>query len=151
LGEVQDQISKTHAFAFIDHLEYITPLYVDYRPGEAIGKILRKMPSGHYNTDLGYSLKNFTEAFFDTIDSRTTFLIVGDGRNNFNDPRLDLFRDITRRSRYTLWFNPEPLALWGSGDSDILKYQPHCNQIFQVSNLSQLAAAIDRMLVSNFS
>ena len=151
LGEVQDQISKTHAFAFIDHLEYITPLYVDYRPGEAIGKILRKMPSGHYNTDLGYSLKNFTEAFFDTIDSRTTFLIVGDGRNNFNDPRLDLFRNITRRSRYTLWFNPEPLALWGSGDSDILKYQPHCNQIFQVSNLSQLAAAIDRMLVSNFS
>ena len=151
LGEVQDQISKTHAFAFIDHLEYITPLYVDYRPGEAIGKILRKMPSGHYNTDLGYSLKNFTEAFFDTIDSRTTFLIVGDGRNNFNDPRLDLFRDITRRSRYTLWFNPEPLALWGSGDSDILKYQPHCNHIFQVSNLSQLAAAIDRMLVSNFS
>ena len=151
LGEVQDQISKTHAFAFIDHLEYITPLYVDYRPGEAIGKILRQMPSGHYNTDLGFSLKNFTEEFFNTVASRTTFLIVGDGRNNFNDPRADLLRDISRRSRYTLWFNPEPLALWGSGDSDIPKYQPHCKQMFQVSNLTQLASAIDHLLVSNFT
>jgi uncharacterized protein with von Willebrand factor type A (vWA) domain len=150
LGEIQDQISKTHAFAFIDHLEYITPLYADYQPGEAIGKILHQMPSGHYNTDLGYSLKNFMDEFYDTVDSRTTFLIVGDGRNNFNDPRVDLFRDIAHRSRYTLWFNPEPLALWGSGDSDILKYQPHCKQVFQVSNLTQLAAAIDHLLVSNF-
>ena len=151
LGEIQDQISKTHAFAFIDHLEYITPLYGDYRPGEAIGKILRQMPSGYYNTDLGYSLKNFSDEFFGTIDSRTTFLIVGDGRNNFNDPRVDLFRDIARRSRYTLWFNPEPFALWGSGDSDILKYQPHCKQVVQVSNLTQLASAIDHLLVSNFT
>jgi uncharacterized protein len=151
LGEIQDQVSKTHAFAFIDHLEYISPLYVDYRPGEAIGKILRQMPSGHYNTDLGFSLKNLNDDYLDTIDSRTTFLVVGDGRNNYNDPRLDLFKQIARRSRFTVWFNPEPVALWGSGDSDILKYQPHCQQVFQVANLAQLAVAIDRILVSNFS
>ncbi len=151
LGEIQDQVSKTHAFAFIDHLEYISPLYVDYRPGEAIGKILHQMPSGHYNTDLGFSLENFNEEYIDTVDSRTTFLVLGDGRNNYNDPRLDLFRDISRRSRYTIWFNPEPVALWGSGDSDMLKYEPLCKQVFQVSNLSQLAAAIDQLLVSNFS
>ncbi len=151
LGEIQDQVSKTHAFAFIDHLEYISPLYVDNQPGEAISKILRQMPSGHYNTDLGFSLENFTSEYYDTLDSRTTFLVLGDGRNNYNDPRVELFRDIARRSRYTIWFNPEPLALWGSGDSDMLKYQPHCKQVVQVSNLSQLASAIDHLLVSNFT
>ncbi len=151
LGEIQDQVSKTHAFAYIDHLEYISPLYTDYRPGEVIGKILHQMPSGHYNTDLGYSLENFNEEYMDTVDGRTTFLVLGDGRNNYNDPRLDLFRDISRRSRYTIWFNPEPVALWGSGDSDMLKYEPLCRQVFQVSNLAQLAAAIDQLLVSNFT
>jgi uncharacterized protein with von Willebrand factor type A (vWA) domain len=151
LGEIQDQVSKTHAFAFIDHLEYISPLYVDFRPSEVIGKILHQMPSGHYNTDLGYSLENFTEEYMDTVDSRTTFLVLGDGRNNYNDPRLDIFRDISRRSRYTIWFNPEPVSLWGSGDSDMLKYEPLCRQVFQVSNLAQLATAIDQLLVSNFS
>jgi len=151
LGEVQDQISKTHAFAFIDHLEYITPLYIDNQPGEAIAKILRQMPSGHYNTDLGLCLDNFIDQYFDTVDSRTTFLILGDGRNNYNEPRTELFRDIARRSRYTIWFNPEPATLWGTGDSDMLKYQPHCKQVVQVSNLTQLASAIDHLLVSNFS
>jgi hypothetical protein len=151
LGEVQDQVSKTHAFAFIDHLEYISPLYVTSQPGEAISKILRQMPSGHYNTDLGFSLENFIGEYFDTVDSRTTFLILGDGRNNYNDPRLELFRDIARRSRYTIWFNPEPAALWGSGDSDILKYQPLCKQVVQVSNLAQLTTAIDHLLVSSFT
>ncbi len=151
LGEIQDQVSKTHAFAYIDHLEYISPLYVDYRPGEAISKILRQMPSGHYNTDLGFTLENFNEEYMNTVDSRTTFLVLGDGRNNYNDPRTDLFRDIARRSRYTIWFNPEPVALWGSGDSDMLKYEPMCRQVFQVSNLAQLASAIDQLLVSNFT
>jgi uncharacterized protein with von Willebrand factor type A (vWA) domain len=37
----------------------------------------------YYNTDLGYSL---VSPILDTVDSRTTFLIVGDGRNNYNDP-----------------------------------------------------------------
>jgi uncharacterized protein len=146
LGAIQDQVSKTHAFAFIDHLEYITPLFVDHQPGEAISGILRHMPSGHYNTDLGFSLSNFNDDYLDTLDGHTTFLIVGDGRNNFNDPRLDIFRQLARRARSTLWFNPEPLALWGTGDSDMLKYYPACQQVFQVSNLDQLATAIDHML-----
>jgi uncharacterized protein len=61
LYSVQDQISKTHAFAFIDHLEYISTYFQGKQPHEAIPEVLKLMPSGHYNTNLGYSLENFSQ------------------------------------------------------------------------------------------
>lgn len=146
LYEMQDQISKTYAFAYIDHLEYISPDFQKRVVREAVRNVLRRMPPGHYNTDLGYGLQNFTEQYLDTIDGRSTFIIVGDGRNNYNDPRLDLFQEISRRSRRTIWLNPETPALWGSGDSDMLRYFPYCDQVFQAGTLAELSAAIDHLL-----
>jgi len=147
LNAIQDQISKTHAFAFIDHLEYISPYFERQDPSEAVRSILYQMPSGHYNTDLGTSLDKFVKEYMNTIDSRSTFIIVGDGRNNYNDPRTELFQRVARRSRNTIWLNPEPMGLWGTGDSDMLKYTPYCGRTFQVSNLAQLASAVDQLLL----
>jgi uncharacterized protein with von Willebrand factor type A (vWA) domain len=147
LYSIQDQVSKTHAFAFIDHLEYISEFFNSKQPQQAVTDILQRMPSGHYNTDLGFSLDNFASDFMDTVDHRTTFIVVGDGRNNFNDPSLEIFRRIARRSRHTIWLNPEEMSMWGRGDSDMLKYAPLCGKVFQVGNLTQLADAVDHMLL----
>lgn len=147
LYELQDQVSKTHAFSFIDHLEYITPDFQGNRANEAIQQVLTRMPPGYYSTDLGYSLQNFTDRYIDTIDHRTTLIVVGDGRNNYNDPRLDIFKQMARRSRRTLWLNPEMPMLWGSGDSDMLEYAPLCDVVLQVSTLSELTAAVDQLLI----
>lgn len=146
LYEMQDQISKTHAFAYIDHLEYISPDFRRREVREAVRDVLRRMPPGHYNTDLGFGLQNFTDHYLDTVDQRSTFIIVGDGRNNYNDPRLDLFQEITRRSRRTIWLNPETSALWGTGDSDMLRYFPYCDQVFQAGTLAELSSAVDHLL-----
>lgn len=147
LYELQDQVSKTHAFSFIDHLEYITPDFQGNRANEAVQQVLTRMPPGYYSTDLGYSLQNFTDKYIDTIDHRTTLIVVGDGRNNYNDPRLDIFKQMARRSRRTLWLNPEMPMLWGSGDSDMLEYAPLCDVVLQVSTLSELTAAVDQLLI----
>ena len=149
LYAMQDQISKTFAFAFIDDLKYITPYFEGRQPSEAVGAVLQNMPSGYYNTDLGNCLQTFHHDYLDTVDRKSTFIIVGDARNNYNDPNLGIFRDIARRSRTTIWLNPEAMPLWGTGDSDMLKYAPLCQRTFQVSNLAQLAEAIDRLLVAS--
>ena len=145
--ELQDLVTKTHAFAFIDHLEYITPDLQGRDANEAIGQVLVRMPPGYYSTDMGSGLQNFADDHLDTIDSRTTLIVVGDGRNNYNDPRLDIFGMMARRARRTLWLNPETPMMWGSGDSDMLEYAPICDTILQVSTLAELTAAVDRMLV----
>ena len=145
---LQDQISKTHAFAFIDRLEYVSPDFQTKEAREAVSDVLLRMPSGYYNTDLGGSLAEFSHDYMDTVDGRTTFIVVGDGRNNYNDPRLDLFRNITQRTRTTLWINPESPALWSTGDSDMLKYAAFCDTVVQVNTLAELAAAVDKLLVT---
>lgn len=147
LYHMQDLISKTHAFAFISNLEYISPDFMGQEAEAAVAHVLERLPAGYYNTDLGNSLADFQRGHMDILDGRTTFIIVGDGRNNFNDPRIDLFNRMARRSRRAIWINPEAPALWGSGDSDMLKYAPGCDAILQAGNLAQLTAAVDRLLL----
>jgi uncharacterized protein with von Willebrand factor type A (vWA) domain len=146
LYALQDQISKTHAFVYIDHLEYISPDFKGRDASEAVQWVLEKMPSGYYNTDFGYSLKDLTDDYADKVDRRTTLIVVGDGRNNYNDPRLDLFRRLARRSRRTIWLTPEPSIQWGTGDSDLLKYVPECDAVLQAGTLAELTTAVDKML-----
>jgi hypothetical protein len=145
---LQGQVRKTHAFAFIDHLEYISEKFTGQDGNVAISAILRHMPAGSYNTDLGWSLKNFNEDYLDTLDGRTTLIVVGDGRNNYNDPRLDIFREMSRRASRTLWLSPEPPALWGTDDSDMPGYAALCDSVLKVSNLAELATAIDHLMSS---
>ncbi len=145
LFALQGQVRKTHAFAFIDHLEYISDEFNGSNADEAIASVLWRMPSGYYNTDLGYSLENFDKGYMDMLDGQTTLIIVGDGRNNYNNPRLDIFTSMSRRAARTIWLNPEPPAMW-HGDSDMPKYAPLCNDVLQVGNLRELAEAVDGLL-----
>jgi len=147
LYALQDQISKTYSFAFIDHLEYISPDFERKSSNEAVAQVLDRIPTGYYNTDLGNSLNDFSKNYLDKVDTRTTLIVVGDGRNNYNNPRVDLFRTISRRSRRAIWLTPEPPLLWGSGDSDMLKYALDCDTILQASNLTELTTAVDKLLL----
>lgn len=146
LFAIQGQVRKTHAFAFIDHLESISEDFNGSNADEAIQTVLWRMPSGHYNTDLGWSLNDFNSEYLDTLNGQTTLLIVGDGRNNYNDPRLDIFSLLSRRATKTIWLNPEPPVMW-HGDSDMPKYAPLCSNVLRVSNLRELAEAVDTLMV----
>jgi uncharacterized protein len=141
--EMQDQVSKARSFAFINDIRDISLTFVEHRPEEAVPIVLQDLPPGHYNTDLGNSLNTFCRDYLDTVDRRTTVIFVGDGRNNYNDPRLDLVTSMKMRARRIIWMNPEPPYMWAQGDSDMAGYQPLCDAVHQVATLAQLADAID--------
>jgi uncharacterized protein with von Willebrand factor type A (vWA) domain len=147
--EMQDQITKVRSFAFNRHLEEVTDEFVQYRPDKTIPHILRRIPPGYYATDLGGSLADFCEHFMDAVDRHTTVIVLGDGRNNTRDPRLDLFEQIKRRARQIVWFNPEPRSRWGTGDSDMLRYTPFCIAVHQIRNLAQLTEAVDKLFTAH--
>jgi hypothetical protein len=141
--EMQDQISKARSFAFIGDIHDISMVFEENRPQEAVEIVLHTLPPGYYNTDLGNSLNTFVKEHGDTVDRRTILIFVGDGRNNYNDPRTDLIQLLKMRARKVIWFNPEPEYQWGHGDSDMLAYAPLSNAVHQVATLKQLADAID--------
>lgn len=146
LFHINDLISKTHAFAFIDHLEYISPDFTAKPADAAVSAVLRRMPPGYYSTDLGRSLHDFDGRYLNTIDRNTSLIIVGDGRNNYNNPRTDIFKVMARRARRVIWINPEPQPQWSSGDSDMWSYHPYCDDILRIANLRQLTAAMDTLV-----
>jgi uncharacterized protein with von Willebrand factor type A (vWA) domain len=146
LHELQDQVSSANSFAFISDLEDISGDLHANPPDVAIRSILNRLPPGHYNTDLGFSLNTLMSEYAGTIDSRTTVILVGDARNNYNDPRLDLMEQIQRRSRRIVWLNPEHPDLWGTGDSDMPAYLPYTQAVHQVSTLAELTDAVDKLL-----
>jgi uncharacterized protein with von Willebrand factor type A (vWA) domain len=146
--ELQDLISHTRSFAFIDDMHDITQDFNSQRPQQAISEVLQRIPPGYYSTDLGRSLATFCRDHLDAVDRRTTVIVLGDGRNNYNDPRIDCIDTIKRHARRVLWFTPEHQRMWGSGDSDMQQYAAKMDAVHYVSTLQQLAAAIDRSLTS---
>ena len=144
--ELQDQVARTNSFVFIDDLSDISMVFAEAEPQTAVERVLTDNRPGYYNTDLGNSLNTFSEQHMGCVTGRTTVIILGDGRNNFNDPRIDLAQDMQRKSRRLIWFNPESPHQWGTGDSDMHRYAPVSNGVFRVSNLRELAAAVDQIL-----
>ncbi len=143
--ELQDQVTKARSFGFYDHLEDVSDEFIGKRPDEAIPLVLYRFPYVPYGTDLGRGLVDLTGAHLDAVDRRTTVIFLGDARNNFNNPRVDLFEHVKRRARRVVWFNPEPRYAWGTGDSDMPQYAPLCDGVHQVSNLAELSEAVDKL------
>jgi uncharacterized protein with von Willebrand factor type A (vWA) domain len=148
--ELQDQVSSTHTFGFVSDLGNITEDFSQNPPDQAMEIVLSRpdLQPGYYSTDLGNSLNTLMAGFADTIDHRTTVIFVGDGRNNFRDPRLDLMEQIYRRSKRLIWLNPEHPTEWGHGDSDMPKYLPFAMAVHRVSNMAELTAAVDKLLTA---
>jgi uncharacterized protein len=141
--ELQDQISKARSFAFISDLHDVSMIFEQNRPAEAVEQVLTSLPPGHYNTDLGNSIHSLMRDHADAVDRRTILIFVGDARNNYNDPRVDIMQLLKARAKRLIWFNPEPPSMWGHGDSDMPQYVPTSSTVHQVATLQQLADAID--------
>jgi uncharacterized protein with von Willebrand factor type A (vWA) domain len=150
--ELQDQVAKTRSFGFYGDMEEISPTMAGNGAAEAVDGVIEmfygRAPQ-HYLTNLGHSLQTFYDNWLDSVNGRTTVVILGDGRNNLNSPRLDLIKDLQRRSRRLIWFNPEPPRYWGTGDSDMLEYAPLCDQVYMVRNLAQLSSAVDKLIAGS--
>ena len=144
--ELQDQVAKARSFAFNSDMAEISVTMAGKRAGDAVAEILYDIPPGYYATDLGHSLETFFKRWPDSLNSRTTVVILGDGRNNFNSPRVDLLKSLKRRTRRFIWLNPANKRQWGTGDSDMIDYAPICDEVYQVRNLAQLSAAVDKIL-----
>ncbi len=145
--ELSDQVRRTHSFIFISDMKDVSTLLTELPPKEAVRRIMHENPPGYYSTDLGNSLNTFKKEHMHLIDSRTTVLFFGDGRNNYNDPRLDIAQEMQRKGRRLVWFCPEPRTQWGTGDSDMWEYSMYADNVFMVNNLRQLADSVDRLLI----
>ncbi len=146
LHSLRDVVPDLEAYAFSARLHDVGP-WLDTDGFEvAMQRILRDAGMG--STDYGQALSDLKTRHWHQIDRRTTVIILGDGRSNHGDPRLDIFRELTARAKRTLWLCPEPRSLWGTGDSEMLRYRPQCDLTGQVATLRDLERAVDDVLLA---
>ena len=55
---------------------------------------------------------------------------------------------VIEKDRLEQWLAraPEPVAAWGSGDSEIPRYRPYCSTLSHVATLKDLERAVDDVL-----
>ncbi len=145
LYSLQDVLPKVRSFAFSSHLGEVSAYFDDYPVEKAIELINWKYGGA---TDYGNSFLDFANLAMDDINSNTTVIILGDARNNNGDPKLDILQSVYQRSRQVIWLNPESRKAWGSGDSEMLRYQSACHFSAECNNLKQLERIIDQLLKS---
>jgi uncharacterized protein with von Willebrand factor type A (vWA) domain len=143
LYSLQDVLPKVRSFAFSSHLGEVSSFFDDYPVEQAIEMINWKYGGA---TDYGNSLQDFINLAVDDINSNTTVIILGDARNNNADPRLELLQGIYQRARQVIWLNPESRRSWGTGDSEMPRYQSACHFSAECNNLKQLERVVDQLL-----
>lgn len=147
--ELHDQVQRTNSFVFIDDMKDVSMELNEADSRTAVEKILLDNPPGYYSTDLGNSLNTFNKHHMHTIDQRTTVIILGDGRNNYNNPRLDIHQTMQRKARRLYWFCPERHSQWGTGDSDMPLYAQQADGVHIIRSLRDLANAVDQILITS--
>ncbi|WP_406288375.1 vWA domain-containing protein [Embleya sp. NBC_00896] len=145
---LREQFARVRAFAFIDTVDEVTRFFE--RPGGDITEAMRRLTaeanlvriSGH--SDYGHSFKVFVERYGDVIGPKSSLLILGDARNNYQDPALAALAAMVTPARHAWWLNPEPERDWDTGDSIAGVYARHISMI-ECRNLTQLGQFVGEL------
>ena len=100
-----------------------------------------------WGSNYGNSFNQFIQNYSDALTSKTTVLVLGDARNNNQDPGLDSFIKMKERSRNIYWLNPDKQHLWNWSDSIANVYIPYCSEMREVQNFLDLSHFIDTLFI----
>jgi uncharacterized protein with von Willebrand factor type A (vWA) domain len=140
------QFSKVRVFAFVNAMAEVTDLVRD--GGDDLAARIQseaRITTWHTSSDYGEAFADFRASFLSAVGPRTAVLILGDARNNNQDPNLDALHEITERAKRTFWLNPESTARWGLGDS-VAPIYADVVEMHQCSTVDELTTFITRLL-----
>jgi uncharacterized protein with von Willebrand factor type A (vWA) domain len=144
LYAMSQELGRLRSFAFVDGIDELTGLLassergLDLRATFARAKVVADDGHSHY----GQVLERFAERYGGDVDGRSTLIVMGDARGNYRDPGVETLRQLRARSRRLYWLNPEPRRHWDTTDSVMGLYTHHCDRVFEVANLRQLADCV---------
>ena len=141
---VQDLYAKVRSFVFVSDIGEVTKLFEENEIHEAVETALKgNVIDVFSHSNFGRAFDLFYKNYFSAVTSKTTVLIIGDGRNNYNRPNEWVLREIRQKAKQLIWLNPETRMTWGVGDSEMPRYAPHCDVAEECRNINQLYKVVD--------
>jgi len=145
---LQSLFSKVRSFAFISNMVEITDLFMEMDPERAINSMFEDSNFTYgWGSNYGRSFDMFMENHSDSLNKKTSVLVLGDARNNDNDPGLESFRKISEKTKNLFWLNPDRKHLWDWNDSIASLYVKYCTEMKEVNNFIDLTGFIDKLFV----
>jgi len=144
---LQDLYSRVRSFVFVSEIGEITRLFEEREINDAIEEALTgDVINVFAHSDFGRAFRTFHRDYLSILTKKTTVIILGDARNNYNLPHEWTLKDMRARSKQIIWLNPESRLTWGFGDSEMDRYMPHCHMVEECRNLNQLYRVVDRLV-----
>jgi len=143
---LNEVIPEINSFAFSHRLVDVSSQLEDHDVKEAVKEVIREVGQG--STDYGAALGTLQTDHWDCIDRRTTVLILGDGRSNYGNPRIDVMRELQAQAKKVIWLCPEHPSMWGTGDSEIPRYRPFADLMQRCQTVKDLERVVDMILAS---
>lgn len=144
LHSLGEQLSDLRSFAFTNHLVDVSAAFETLNVERAVDGVMQAV--GGSGTDYGQVLLDLREQLLDSIDRRTTVIILGDARNRRADAQVGVMKALYERARLVIWLNPEPASQWGMGDSEMKRYATYCHIARECNTLKHLEAILDALL-----
>jgi uncharacterized protein with von Willebrand factor type A (vWA) domain len=118
-----DLFESTRSFVFVGDVGEATALFRRETAVRAIaaahgGAVVPVTGNSNY----GRALRTFTDRFRDAVDRRTTLVVLGDGRTNYQDDGAAALEQLRTRAKRVLWICPDPRERWSEGDSAMNRY-----------------------------
>jgi uncharacterized protein len=144
---LQDLYSKVRSFIFVAEIGEVTDIFKEEEASKALDAALHgNLINVYAHSDFGRAFRQFHRDFIAGVNNRTSVIILGDARNNYNLPQEWVLRDVQQRAKQVIWLNPENRMTWGFGDSEMDRYAPFCTVVEECRNLNQLYRVIDRLV-----
>ena len=141
---VQVLYAKVRSFVFVSDLGEVTKLFEENEIHHAVETALKgDVIDVFTHSNFGRAFEKFYKNYFSAVTGKTTLLIIGDGRNNYNRSNEWVLKEIQQKAKQLIWLNPENRMTWGVGDSEMLCYAPCCDVAEECRNLNQLYKIVD--------
>jgi uncharacterized protein with von Willebrand factor type A (vWA) domain len=144
---LQSLFSRVRSFVFVSDVGEVTRYFKDLEPEQAIDLATAgKAISLAGNSNYGRALATFVRDQLGSITRRTTVLVIGDGRNNYNADNAWALEELKQKAKRVVWICPEDKKSWGFGDSAMAVYARHCHQVAVVQSVSDLARVAEQLI-----
>src|SRR6266568_1504810 len=146
---LQECFSRVRSYVFVSEIAEVTQAFATYPVERGIEWALKAAPVDyHCRSDFGFAFSRFAKTELESLDRKTTILVLGDARNNYNDPQAWALRLIRERVKGIIWLNPEGQWGWGIGDSVMPLYAPSCDFVRECRTVGQLVQVVDQLVHS---
>jgi uncharacterized protein with von Willebrand factor type A (vWA) domain len=144
LYSLDEVMPKTRSFVFSNRAGEISELLQSDDLESAMEAALKQYGGG--STDYGMSIMDLAEATLDSVDKKTTVMVLGDARSNYGDPGHLALKEFYERAGRVIFLNPEPETVWDTGDSEMKKLGAYCTHKQTCNSVKHVERVLDDLL-----